>query len=86
MPRKNLRPRVMIGFVLIKTASPEVIGVENVQLAEEPVRFQKLILVVLQVLSWALEESGQLRQTRKMVQVVQKLKLFLCPERGHYSA
>jgi len=57
----------MIGFVPINTTFREVFGVENVELAEEHVHFQKLILVLRQLSNWVLENNVPLRQRRRMI-------------------
>jgi hypothetical protein len=67
MPRKSPRRQATIGFVPINTNFREVFGVENVELAEEHVHFQKLILVLRQLSIWVLEDNVPLRQRRKMI-------------------
>jgi hypothetical protein len=57
----------MIGFVPTSTTFREVFGVENVELAEEHVHFQKLILVLRQLSNWVLEDNAPLQQRRKMI-------------------
>jgi hypothetical protein len=67
MPRKSPRRQAMIGFVPIYTTFREVFDVENVALAEKPIHFQKLVLVLRQLSNWVLEDNAPLRQRRKMI-------------------